>query len=379
MTQAQTRPTENAIHSAVITGANGMLGSALARELLGRNIPVLALVRSHTDGTPSRGNLPQHPLLTVAVCDLSELAEFRMPQGALPDLADTQVLPTILAVAGGSSVAAGEATIKGSTAPAKKNTATAPKAIHAPAAVSSHHRIFYHFAWSGTYGASRDDAVLQSQNIHYTLDAISLAARLHCTHFVGAGTQAEYGPVPDGEKLAPTTSTNPQTGYGIAKLAAGGLGKLYASQLGLHFSWVRIVSVYGPGDKPYCLTMSTIRALLKGEAVHFTGGGQQWDFLYCGDAARAFRLIGESGVDGQTYVLGSGRTIPLAEALTTLCHAVDPSARVGLGDLPYPPGQRMYLCADISKLTGDTGFVPTTTFAEGIQQTIQWVKEHERL
>ena len=34
----------------------------------------------------------------------------------------------------------------------------------------------------------------------------------------------------------------------------------------------------------------------------------------------------------------------------------------------------MYLCADISDLTQDTGFVPETDFSEGIEETIQWVK-----
>ena len=36
-----------------------------------------------------------------------------------------------------------------------------------------------------------------------------------------------------------------------------------------------------------------------------------WDYLYSGDAARAFFLLGERGRDGKTYVLGSGKAEPV--------------------------------------------------------------------
>lgn len=303
---------------AVITGATGMLGASLTRELISHGTEVLALVRR---GADVRRNLPEHPLLHVETCDLSDIHALQ----------------------------------------ASKNDTSCD--------------VMYHFAWEGTFGPTRDDAFLQNDNIRHTLDAISLAKRLGCTRFVGAGTQAEFGRVPEGEKLSPTTPAFPYSGYGTAKLAAGLLGQLHARKLGLAFHWVRILSVYGPMEKPHSLTMSTLLALLRGEEVHFTKGEQLWDFLYNEDAARAFRLIGEKGRDGQTYVLGSGQTITLAEAFTTLCHAVNPTARVGIGDLPYPEEQTMYLCADISKLTEDTGFMPQVPYAEGITKTIDWIKE----
>ena len=306
------------MRSAVVTGANGMIGSALVRELLANGSRVLALVR---EGENNCVNLPQHPLLCVRTCGLGSLAAFQPSTDDVP------------------------------------------------------FDVMYHFAWNGTFGSSRDDAYLQNDNLRYTLDAISLAARLGCRRFVGAGSQAEYGITPPGQKLSPATPTAPDTGYGIAKLAAGCLGGLHAASLGIHFNWVRILSVYGPAEKPHCLTMSTILSLLRGQSVHFTKGEQLWDFLYCEDAARAFRLIGEKGVPGQIYVLGSGQTISLADAITTLCNAINPAARIGLGDLPYPQGQRMYLCADISKLTEDTGFTPQVSYPKGILQTIHRAKE----
>ena len=57
---------------------------------------------------------------------------------------------------------------------------------------------------------------------------------------------------------------------------------------------------------------------------------------------------------------------------------ISPNAELGIGEIPYAPKQVMYLCADISELTVDTGFVPKYTFEEGIQETIEWYKR-ERL
>jgi nucleoside-diphosphate-sugar epimerase len=34
----------------------------------------------------------------------------------------------------------------------------------------------------------------------------------------------------------------------------------------------------------------------------------------------------------------------------------------------------MYLCADITALTEDTGFVPATSFEEGIEKTVAWFR-----
>ena len=53
---------------------------------------------------------------------------------------------------------------------------------------------------------------------------------------------------------------------------------------------------------------------------------------------------------------------------------VDSSLKIGIGDLPYNKGQVMYLCADISQLTEDTGFVPELEFEEGIRRTAEWLK-----
>ncbi len=118
------------------------------------------------------------------------------------------------------------------------------------------YEIFIHLAWNGTFGDTRNDMNIQSDNIKYTLDAVELAHRLGCKTFIGAGSQAEYGRVD--KPIKPDTPTFPENGYGIAKLAAGQLSRIRCEQLGIKHVWARIFSVYGPYDGEYTMVMSTL-------------------------------------------------------------------------------------------------------------------------
>lgn len=233
---------------------------------------------------------------------------------------------------------------------------------------------FYHFAWNGTFGNSRNDTYLQTMNIQNTLDALKSAADLGCKVFVGAGSQAEYGRY-DG-KLSPDTPCNPENGYGIAKYTAGKLSAIYARQLGIKHIWARILSVYGPYDNDFTMVMSTIQKLLNGERAQFTKGEQLWDFLYSEDAARAFKLMGEKGKNGAVYCVGSGQAKPLREYILQIKDAINPSLELGIGELPYAQNQVMHLCADINALTKDTGFHPQVEFEAGIKKTINWENKY---
>lgn len=102
-----------------------------------------------------------------------------------------------------------------------------------------------------------------------------------------------------------------------------------------------------------------------------------WDYLYSKDAARALCLLGEKGRDGKIYCIGSGQARPLREYMEMLRNAIDPALPLGIGEIPYGEKQVMYLCADISDLTEDTGFTPEVGFEEGIRETIKNVSSQQ--
>lgn len=292
---------------AIVTGATGAIGTALVKELIENNIEVLILLNP---GSVRKNNVIDSPLVSVLECGMDDYAGIKN---------ETQ---------------------KG-------------------------YDVFYHFAWAGTNGSGRNDMYLQNENIKYALDAVNLAKRFGCVKFVGAGSQAEYGRV-DGI-LKSDTPTMPEMGYGYAKLCAGQMTREYAHQLGIEHVWVRVLSVYGPCDGKQSLVMSVIDKLKAGETPLCTKGEQIWDYLFSGDAANAFRLIGEKGIDGKVYVLGSGNARPLRKYIEEIQCEVNPECEIRLGAIPYAEKQVMYLCADISELEKDTGWKAQTSFVEGIK------------
>lgn len=298
----------------IVTGATGMIGATMIEQMLADGIKITAVIRP---ASSKAKNLPTHDNLTVIECDIDNL----------PSL--SQML-------------------------------------------SHNYDTFYHFAWNGTYGLSRDDIYLQEQNIKDTLDAVTLAHNLGCQTFVGAGSQAEFGRVEG--KISDRVEKKPITGYGIAKLTACQLSRLLCEKYDIRHNWGRIVSTYGPRDNFYTMVMSSIINMLEGKRMSFTKGEQMWDYLFGGDCSRAFYMIGKSGKHGKAYTIGSGKTRPLKEYIYDIRDVIDPSLEIGIGELDYYPNQVMNLCADISELTEDTGFVPEISFKDGIRKTIEWYR-----
>lgn len=298
------------MNRAVITGATGAIGTALINELVKLNVEVLVLCHA---GSKRNAQIPDHPLVTKKFCSLQELVSTENDTGKSYD-------------------------------------------------------VFYHLAWDGTVGQSRNDMRRQNKNVEYALDAVEVAQKFGCNTFIGAGSQAEYGRVEG--MLCPDTPVFPETGYGIAKLCAGQMTREHAHQRGMKHIWVRILSVYGPNDGMQSMVMSTIQKLKTGETPKFTKADQKWDYLYSADAAKAFYLLGEAGIDGKTYVLGSGNAHPLRDYIEIIRKIVSPCASLDIGALPYGDKQVMFLQADISDIVKDTGWEPETSFPEGIKKIL---------
>jgi nucleoside-diphosphate-sugar epimerase len=309
----------------VVTGATSMIGVALIEECLQHGIEVYALVRADSAKRIRLETLiKQHPscagLLHFVECSLEELET--LPD-KIPDPCDT----------------------------------------------------FYHIAWGST-GANRNRSTeLQSRNITYTLQAVQAAHSLGCVRFIGAGSQAEYGPK-DTEKISPDDPTDPTTPYGAAKLSACYLSSMLCKELGISWIWPRIFSVYGIYEKETTMVATALRRMLHEEETAFTPALHRWDYLYSKDAGKAFYLIGEKGKDGSIYCLGSGDGRPLKAYIEEMAQILG-VRETGIGRLPYSAGPIVNLCADITTLTEDTGFVPEYSFEKGIRDTVSWIRKTE--
>lgn len=229
----------------VVTGATGMIGVALIKECISNGDTVLAIVRKDTSRIH---RLPKSDLLNIHYADLEELKNIRLEDDKIYD-------------------------------------------------------VFYHFAWEGTKKEERDILKIQEYNIRTSLEAAALAKRLGCQKFIGAGSQAEYGIVHG--VIDETTPCNPETSYGMAKLAANYLTRKYCEQNHMIQIWGRIFSVYGCNDNEGTMINYALNQFLNNKKACFSSAENIWNYLYEEDAGKMFYLLGKLDVDAGIYCIAS--------------------------------------------------------------------------
>jgi len=231
-----------------------------------------------------------------------------------------------------------------------------------------------HLAWNGVLGRNRNDAA-QHLNVFHSLRLLELALAAGTRHFVGLGSQAEYGPCE--ARIDESTPTRPTTMYGAAKLAASILAARLCELAGARFAWLRLFSSYGPQDDPEWLIPYLALKLLHRERPAVTAAEQRWDYLYVEDAAAAVAAVARSPQAAGIFNLGSGTAPRLRDIIESVRDAIDPGLQVGFGEIPYRPDQVMHLEADIARIERAAAWRPKVELAEGIRRTVDWYRKHD--
>lgn len=304
-----------------VTGATGFIGQWAVRELIGQGIEVIAIIREGS----SRRNILDGLDVRVVECSLGNFSR-------LPGLIGDSDIDTV-----------------------------------------------YHFAWQGVSDADCRDSDIQLANIRATLELLDVMEALQIRTFIGAGSLHEAEAIQ--EISEDKTITNLGFMYKAAKTCAHWMAKAKAGAAGIRFFWPVITNAYGEGESSGRLINTVIRKILAGEAPALSEGKQLYDFVHISDVARAFYLIGEKGVDGANYIIGSGEAKPLRDFLSQ----VGEIANKIKGGEPVPlrfgesRSNVIFLPAsvfNIDSLSWDTGYWPELPFAEGIRRTADWIGVH---
>lgn len=230
-----------------------------------------------------------------------------------------------------------------------------------------------HSAWDGVGPKDRNDT-RQLQNIASAIALLRLAQEVGVQHWIGMGSQAEYGA--HDQALRETDAVRPTTLYGASKLSLCHLARLVAEQSRMRFVWLRIFSTYGPKDHPRWLIPYVILALLKGERPALTEGAQKWDYVHVDDIATAVRAVVDDGDAEGIYNVGSGRVVTIRRVVERIRDLVDARLQLAFGELLYRPDQVMHLEADIGRLQRATGWSPRIDFDSGLAETVGWYRAH---
>ncbi len=303
------------IKKAIVTGANGFIGSELVNELTKRGVHVIAVVRSRNSNISRIASLAG---VDIVYCDMDDIHN-------LPDLIHDDDID-----------------------------------------------VCFHLAWTGSYGEERAYYEMQMRNVSYALHIVDTLAKMGVKRFVGAGTLAEKDVLNyHGEDGA---VPNAVSFYGIAKLMAHYMTKTECTKLGLDHVWCYLSNTYAAGSTTNNFVMMACKMMLNGERAAFTSGEQMYDFMYVTDTVRAFYYAAEYGKKNSAYYLGSNKPRKLKDYIFAIRDAINPDIILYLGDIPYygkPLPAEEY---DGDKLYRETGFVPEIEFEEGIRKTVAWLR-----
>ena len=193
-------------------------------------------------------------------------------------------------------------------------------------------------------------------------------------YFIQGSTSSVYGRHSTcSEKKAP----RPISPYGITKLTAEQLVRAYALRIKFKYSILRFFSVYGPRQRPDMGYYKFIDAIHTGREITICGDGTQTrSSTYISDIVDGILRVLEVRPQNKTFNLGSPEpqrsVLDVISMVSYLMGNVPYASR----HIPARRGEQKDAQADASKLLQATGWIPLTSFEQGLSSEIGWFRKN---
>ena len=226
--------------------------------------------------------------------------------------------------------------------------------------------VFFNLAWGGRDG-KLSDLYFDSQfdNVNWSIAALETATKLGCRRFVHIGTMEELF----AEKYLDLNYKtdfywNRHVIYSVAKIAARNSLKLKAWMAGLDFIYVNHSHVMGVGDEKDSFLQVTLQKIINGDELKVSSGEQYFDVVSLEDCVNGYLLVGQKGVSGSDYWVGSGDPQRLKDYLIRMCQLFPSKFGIQFGEIEYNDVIIDKEEFSINKLTQHTGYKPSMTFEQ---------------
>ena len=181
-------------------------------------------------------------------------------------------------------------------------------------------------------------------------------------------------------RTAPITEEHPlnaQSPYAATKTAADQLAISYWHSFETPVVVARPFNTYGPRQSARAVIPAIVTQALSRDVIELGATSPTRDFLYVEDTAAGLaRCAIVDGVEGETYNLGTGTEISIAEVVEHVLRSVGRDLPVVERDQRLRPDSSEVerLVADSSKARSALGWAPQVSFDDGLQRTIEWIR-----
>ncbi len=198
--------------------------------------------------------------------------------------------------------------------------------------------------------------------------------------FYHVSTDEVYGALGDTGMFVETTSYDPHSPYSASKASSDHFVRAYHDTYGLPCVISNCSNNYGPNHFPEKLIPLCINNILNNKPLPIYGKGENVrDWLYVVDHARAIDVAFHKAKDGSTYNIGGHNEWTNIDVIRLLCRIMDKKLNRAAGTneklitfVTDRAGHDLRYAIDATKLKNDLGWVPSVTFEEGLDKTVDW-------
>jgi UDP-glucuronate 4-epimerase len=183
----------------------------------------------------------------------------------------------------------------------------------------------------------------------------------------------------------------PMSLYAATKKADELMSETYAHLYRLPLTGLRFFTVYGPWGRPDMAMWIFTKAIFEGKPIKvFNQGEMRRDFTYIDDIVSGVVACLDTPPADDGAIKAGGSKSPHAlynignhrsEELTHMIELIEKACgRESIKEMhPMQPGDVKETYADITAISGDLGYAPTTTIAQGIPNFVNWYRDYHSI
>jgi len=242
-----------------------------------------------------------------------------------------------------------------------------------------HDAVVHYAAESHNDNSLNDPRPFLDTNIVGTYTLLE-AARRHGIRFHHISTDEVYGDLEldDPARFTESTPYNPSSPYSSTKAGSDLLVRAWVRSFGVQATISNCSNNYGPYQHVEKFIPRQITNVLRGERPKLYGTGENVrDWIHADDHSSAVLTILETGVVGETYLIGAdGEKNNKQVVELILTELGQPSDAYDL--VTDRPGHDLRYAIDSTKLRRELGWAPRYgDFAAGLADTIRWYRDNE--
>ena len=174
----------------------------------------------------------------------------------------------------------------------------------------------------------------------------------------------------------------PSYPYDVSKACTDLIARSYALTFDLPVAVTRFANVYGGGDFNFSrIVPDTIRALIRGERpVIRSDGSPERDYMYVEDAVDAYLAVADSlesrELWGRAWNAGNGEPVAVRELVERLIRAAGSDVEPEVKGDGKPAGEIDRQWLDSTAIRDELGWLPRWELDDGLAATHRWYVQH---